>query len=528
MWAEAENERMSLGRDITTVGGGTLLSRLLAYARDAAIAALLGTGPFSEAFFAVLQLINFFRRLLAEGALNGAFVPLWLRLRAGEDGRANADRFTVRTLVTLGIITGIVALIVVVATPAIVAVIAHGFDAERRHLAILYLLLVAPYITLAGLIAVFSAALNAEARVVAVTISTVTFNLVLVGVLAYVLTQPVPLFYIPIWLSISIVSAALIQLMITSGAWLATGHRLRRARLRAPDQSRPFFKRALPGLIAAGTPQLKLIAATALVSASPAAVSWLYYANRLYELPLGVASIAIAAVIVPRIAASVHVDDGEAYRHAQSRAYEIALGLALPAATGFALVAEQIAGGLFEHGAFGASDTKAVAVALTAICSGLPGHVLEKVFGAVSFAHEDTRTPMTAALTGLAAAVAGGIVLFPAFGYIGVAAAIALSGWVGAGLLGFVLRRRGWLRLDGDAKRRLPRIALATALMGIAVAAVLHAAEWLLPQLTASAVGRLELLFVLVAVGLLVYGAAIDLIGVIKLRALAAAVRQSA
>ena len=519
---------MSLARDITTVGGGTLLSRVLAYARDAAIAALLGTGPFSEAFFAVLQLVNFFRRLLAEGALNGAFVPLWLRLRTGDDGAANADRFTIRTLVTLGTITGIVALIVVLAAPAIVAVIAHGFDAERQQLATLYLLLVSPYIMLAGLVAVISAALNAETRVTAVTVSIVTFNLVLVGVLVFVIVQPVPLFYVPIWLSIAIVSAALIQLMITGIAWLVTGRRLRRVRVRAPDQSRPFFKRALPGLIAAGTPQLKLIAATALVSSSPAAVSWLYYANRLYELPLGVASIAIAAVIVPRIAASVNDSDGESYAGAQSRAYEIALGLALPAATGFALLAPQIAGGLFEHGAFGAGDTKAVAVALTAICSGLPGHVLEKVFGAVSFAHEDTHTPMAAALIGLAAAVAGGIVLFPAFGYIGVAAAIALSGWVGAGLLGFVLHRRGWLRLDNDAKRRLPRIALATALMGVAVAAALHAAERLLPDLAASAVGRLELLFVLVAVGMLIYGAAIDLIGVIKLRELVAAVRQRA
>ena len=126
-------------------------------------------------------------------------------------------------------------------------------------------------------------------------------------------------------------------------------------RVRARDQSGAFYTRALPGLIAAGVPQLKLIAATALVSASPAAVSWLYYANRLYELPLGVASIAIAAVIVPRIAASVHASDDATYAHAQSRAYEIALGVALPASTGFALLAPQIAAGLFEHGLFGAA-----------------------------------------------------------------------------------------------------------------------------------------------------------------------------
>jgi putative peptidoglycan lipid II flippase len=519
---------MSLARDITTVGGGTLLSRLLAYTRDAAIAALLGTGPYSEAFFAIFQVVNFFRRLLAEGALNSAFVPLWLKLRTGEDGTANADRFTVRTLVTLGTVTGAVVLVVVLAAPYIVAVIAQGFGVERRHLAILYLLLAAPYIMLAALVAVMSAALNAESRVTAITISTLIFNVTLVGILSFVLANEVPIFYVGVWLSMAIVAASIIQFMITGGAWLATGSRFRRVRIRAPDQSRPFFKRALPGLIAAGAPQLKLIAATALVSSSPAAVAWLYYANRLYELPLGVASIAIAAVIVPRIAASVHAADRATYAEAQSRAYEIALGLALPAATGFALVAEQICGGLFEHGLFGATDTDAVAVALTAICSGLPGHVLEKVFAAVSFAHEDTHTPMFSALTGLVAAVLGGIALYPAFGYVGVAAAIALSAWVGAGLLGVVLFRRGWLRLDRKAKWRLPRIALATALMGLAVAASLSGAEWIVPNLPATGAGRLELLFALVAIGMAVYAAAIDLLGIAKLRELAAAARQRA
>src|SRR5450631_3963229 len=160
---------MSLARDITTVGSGTLMSRLLAFVRDAAIAAWLGTGPFAEAFFAVLQLINFFRRLLADGALNSAFVPIWLALRNGEDGAASANRFTKRSLLTIGCITGVIALLVVVFAPFVAAVIAPGFDAARREVASFYLLLVAPYIVLAGLVAVIAAALNAEGRVAAVT-----------------------------------------------------------------------------------------------------------------------------------------------------------------------------------------------------------------------------------------------------------------------------------------------------------------------------------------------------------------------
>src|SRR5450631_605980 len=131
---------MSLARDITTVGSGTLMSRLLAFVRDAAIAAWLGTGPFSEAFFAVLQLVNFFRRLLADGALNSAFVPIWLGLRNGEDGAANANRFARRSLLTIGCITGVIALLVIAAAPFVVVAIAPGFDQGRREVASFYVL----------------------------------------------------------------------------------------------------------------------------------------------------------------------------------------------------------------------------------------------------------------------------------------------------------------------------------------------------------------------------------------------------
>jgi putative peptidoglycan lipid II flippase len=301
---------------------------------------------------------------------------------------------------------------------------------------------------------------------------------------------------------------------------------LSRVSIRVPDQTRPFFARAVPGLITAGIPQLKLIAAAAIVSSSPAAVSWLYYANRLYELPLGVASIAIAAVIVPRIAASLH--DGEADRFAkvQSRAFEIALGLALPAAVGFALLATPIAGGLFQRGAFGAHDTAAVAAALAAICAGLPGHVLEKVFGAVSFAHGDTNTPMIAALCGLAAAIVSGILLFPHYGHVGVAAAIAVSGWIGATLLGGILTARKWLRLDPIAVRRLPRIMLATLAMGAIVAYGPVAGDMLFPALAMSSLGRLILLAVLVTLGIAVYLAALQILGVTKLKDLVVSVRR--
>jgi len=234
-------------------------------------------------------------------------------------------------------------------------------------------------------------------------------------------------------------------------------------------------------------------------------------------------SIASAAVLVPAIALSVRDGAPEAIAAAQSRGYEIGLGLALPSAVGFALLAQPIAGGLFERGAFGPHDTAAVAAALAAICAGLPGHVLEKVLGAVSFAHEDTRTPMLAALAGLATAVAGALVLFPHYGHVGVAAAIAISGWVGAALLGAILARRGWLRCDRAAARRLPRIVAATLIMGMVIFAA-HDLSASLPGASGS-LARLALLVLLVALGLAVYLASLELLGVARLRDLVAAVR---
>jgi len=516
---------MSLARDVTTVGSGTLVSRLLGYVRDAGIAALLGTGPVSDAFFAVLQVVNFFRRLLAEGALNAAFVPIWLGLRGGEDGAANADKFTLRALLAIFCITGIVALLIIVFAAPVVGVIAPGFDDTRRDLASFYLLIVAPYVVLAGLVSVLAGALNAENRVGAVALSTIAFNVVMVLVLAWAFTGSEPL-TASIWLTLAIVAAGMTQLIITGTVWFAGGRRWRRVRARAPDRTPLLFTRAGPGLIAAGIPQLKLIAAAAIVSSSPAAVSWLYYANRLYELPLGIASIVIAAVVVPRIAASLNAGSAEEFAGVQSRAFEIALGLALPAAAGFAILAQPIAGVLFERGAFDSQDTLMVAAALTAICAGLPGHVLEKVLDAVSFAKGDTHTPMLAALCGLTAAIVGGVLLFPHYGHVGAAAAIAASGWVGAALMTAVLYGRGWLRLDAAARRRLPRIALATLGMAAAVGAGLALADSRLPMLQTSPAGRMALLAVLIGTGLTVYAAALHGLGVARLRDLIAGIRR--
>jgi putative peptidoglycan lipid II flippase len=505
---------MSLARKVATVGTATLFSRLLGFVRDAGIAAVLGAGVLSDAFFAALQIANLFRRLLAEGALNSAFVPMWTRIR-DDDGADGARCFGEDVLATMLVALALFALACVALAPVVVHILAPGFAAtgERFAHAVAYLRLSVPYVAVAGLVAVVAAILNAEGRVGAAAFGVVAFNGVMIlAVAAVALTRQSD--HAGRVLSFAVVVAGLAQFTLVAGAAARLPGSPRRLHVTFHPQTRRFFAKVLPGVIAAGMPQLTLMVGVIIASAAPAAVSWLTYASRLYELPLGVVS----------VAASLRGGNRARIAGAQSRAVEIALALALPAAAAFALLAVPIAGGLFERGAFGPQDTAAVAAALAAISTGLPGHALEKVFGAVCFAREDTRTPMLAALAGLGAATIGALVLFPRYGHVGIATAIAISGWVGATLLGFVLVRRRWLHIDRVAWRRLPRIAVATALMACAIIA---AQALLAPTLGATGMlARLVLLIALVTGGLGVYLAGLQLLGVARLGDLVTAVRR--
>jgi putative peptidoglycan lipid II flippase len=514
---------MALARGVVSVGGATLLSRALGFLRDVLIAAVLGAGALADAFFVAVQVPNLFRRLLAEGALNSAFVPLWLRRRQ-EGGDRGARRFSEDVLGTLGAVLAALAVLCALAAPGIARLLAPGFDGDPYLLATYFLRLSAPYLAVVGLVAVAAATLNAAGRVGAAACSPLAFNAAMIAAVGAIVAFGVgDSLAAGAVLAGAIVVAGLLQLVVVGGALLRLPEPPVAPQLSASADVRRFFAMMLPGIVAAGIPQFTLIAGTMVASASPSAVSWLTYAYRLYELPLGVVSVAIASVVMPAIAAAVRADDRAAAATAQSHALQIVLGLSLPAAVGFALLAQTIVGGLFERGAFGARDTSAVAAALAAIAFGLPGHALEKVLGAVSFAHEDTRTPMLTGVVGLAIAAVGAVDLFPAYGHAGVAAAVASAGWVSALLLAAVLTRRRWLSWDRDLGWRLARIALATAVMGGALAG-LQALAAVVPQAGGSQAMRILVMAALVASGLVVYLAGLHWFGIVRLAQLRSAV----
>ena len=517
---------MSLTRDIGTVGSATLMSRVLALLRDMGVAAVLGAGPLSDAYFAALQIPNLFRRLLSEGALNGALVPMWLRLRAGssESARAFGEQVFAVALITLGAF----ALVCAIFAPTAIHLVAPGFaeNSERFADAVVFLRWSISYVVIAGLSAVAVAILNAEGRVAAAAGSVAMFNFVLVGAVAAVIlfgTGHSRLSGTILTLSFAI--AGLLQFALLLFALSKLNDIPRRLRFAMSADVRQFLGRAIPAVIAAGIPALTFIAGTIIVSSSDAAVSWLYYAYRLYEVPLGVVSVAVASVLAPRIAASLHAGDAGVTVATQSRAVEIALGLGLPAALGLALLAEPIAGVLFERGAFTASDTTAVATAIFMIAAGLPGHGIEKVFAATCFAREETSTPMFTALFGFVVTIAAALVLFPRYGHAGVAAAVGCAGWASSLVLGIVLRRRHWLALERGIVRRLAAIVAASAIMAAALTLCLHLETHVLGVITSATV-RLLTLIVLIPLGLAVYLFCLQLLSVIRIGQLVNALRR--
>jgi putative peptidoglycan lipid II flippase len=513
---------MSIIRNISTVGTATLLSRVLALIRDMGVAAVLGASPLSDAYFVALQIPNLFRRLLAEGTVNGAFVPIWLRLR-GTTSNDRAHSFGESVFGSAIIALGGFVLVCMALAPLVIHLIAPGFGGgERFDTAVEFLRLSIAYVAIAGVVAIASAILIAEGQVTAAAGSIVAFNVVLVIVVLIVAalglgeTQRSGEI-----LAVSFVIAGIAQLALVSVALARLRQRPRQVIWKPSDEARLFYARALPALIAGGIPQLALIAGTIIASSSVAAVSWLYYAYRLYEVPLGVISVALSAVLAPRIAASVQAGTRSVTRQAQSQALELALGLALPAAAGLATLSLPIAGLLFERGSFDGDDTLAVAVALAVIVIGLPGHAAEKVLGAISFAHEDTRAPMHAALAGLAAAALLALLLVRPLGHVGIAAGVAIAGWVSSGWLFHLLRLRGQLTLETETLARLARIGMATAIMAVALI-VLLTSLMLTAGRPVSTLGQIFTLVVLISAGLAIYAVSLQRFGIISLRELAA------
>jgi putative peptidoglycan lipid II flippase len=515
----------SMIRSFFTVSVGTLGSRLLGFARDSMIAALLGAGPVADAFLIAFQLVNVARRLLTEGALNAALVPAWLRVRETK-GVAAAAAFAGRVLGTVSAALIAAATLIGLLMPVVIAALAPGFAGDTTlQLAVEDARLMLPYLAFAGPATVMMALMSAQHRFALAAFSPLLFNIALISVMIVLLGWRQDPATAATIIAATVGIAGLLQLLILllrrGGRGVATP-----LRISFDPDMRGFLGKAIPGMIASSGPQLLVVGGAIIASLSPSAVSWLYFANRLIELPLGIVGVAMGTVLVPEMTRALRGDDRTAVARAESRGLELAVGLALPATLGLIVLSEPIVRMLFEHGVFTASDTAATAHALTWLALGLPAHVLVKALSPAFFAREDTLTPLWATVKGFVIAIVLAVVLGQIFGLSGIAASIAFGAWGSA----LALIRRGAATLgfsiDAAARRRLPRIVTAALTMG---GLLWLMAIFVLPPIAHQhGLAQAILLLISIAGGIAVYGLLLALFGVIAWADAVGAIRQTA
>ncbi len=500
-----------------TVGGWTLASRILGFVRDVMIAAFLGAGPVAEAFLVAFSLPNMFRRFFAEGAFNMAFVPLFAkRLEAGEGAETFAqDAFSGLTTILI-----VFSLAAQVAMPALVFAMASGFVEDQRFdLAVLFGRICFPYILFISLAALLSGLLNATGRFMEAAATPMMLNVALIAALVFGDWMGWPAGLTIAW---TVPIGGILQLAIVWVAAAKAGFRLLPRRPRLTPEMRRLAIVMGPAMLSGGVVQVNLLVGRQVASFFDGAIAWLSYADRLYQLPLGVVGITIGVVLLPELARRLRAGDAAGGRHALSRAAEFAVVLTVPCTVAFLVVPLPIVATLFERGAFDPEDTRATAIILAIYGLGLPAFVLQKVWQPLYFAREDTRTPFRYAVVALVVNAVVAVGLSPLIGYAAAALGTTVAGWAMAVLLIRGARPMGEeARPDARFRRRLPRILAAAAGMG---AILWGAGEALAPLLAGE--WRALALAALVAVGGAAFFGLAHLVGAVALRELKGAVRR--
>jgi putative peptidoglycan lipid II flippase len=512
---------MRLYRGFAAVGTMTILSRVLGFARDVLIAAVLGTSYVADAFFVAFRIPNMFRRLFAEGAFDAAFIPLFAR-RLHADGPEAARAFAGQALSGLVLLHVAVTVLAEIAMPWLMLVLAPGFagDPEKFALAVLLARIALPYLAFMSVVALYTGVLNAFGRFAIAAFTPTLLNLVLITVLlVFIASGSEVQSAAGVGLAWGIAASGLLQMIVVAMAAARLGMSVFWQRPRLTPDMRRLAALAAPGVVAGGMVQLTVVISTVIATLQDRVVSWLYYAERLFQLPLGVIGVAIGVVLLPTLSHKLRSGDHAAVLASENRALEFALLLTMPAAVALFLAAEPIMRVLFERGAFTAVDTRASAAMLAALALGLPAYVLIKVLNPSFFAREDTKTPMIYAGISMLANAILSLTLFVVIGATGIAIAAALSGWINVALLIGKLREREGFALDETFRRRFLGIIAASATMGVVVFLLVSLLDpWFAPQ--SGLLAQASALIALVALGGLAYLGAAHLFGAANFREL--------
>ncbi len=495
-----------IGR-FATVGGFTLLSRISGFARDVMLAAILGAGPLADAFFVALRLPNHFRAIFAEGAFNAAFIPAYARVRQ-QEGPDQASLFADRVFTMLLLSQIVLLALALLFTPQVIQLLAPGFGADpvRYSLAVELTRITFPYLLLITLVTLIGGVLNALHRFASAAAAPILLNVVMMATLWFAGSFS-SAGHAAAW---GVLISGVLQFVLVAGnaLWVGVMPTIRRPRL-DPD-TRKFFGALGPAVIGSAGVQLALFADTIIASLLPTgAVSALYYAERIYQLPIGVIGIAAGTVVLPEMARRLAAGDEAGAHRAQSQAIEFTILLTVPCLVAFLLFPELIMRALFGRGAFTAADAVASGRALAAYSLGLIPFVLIRSVVATFFARGDTATPVYASLTAVAAnlGLKVAFALFTPLAQTGLALATSIGAWINLTLVIVLAWRAGRPQFDAALNRSLGKLALA----GLALTLALVLTEPAIADFcrTASTWREETTLAVLAAIGGVVYGAAV-------------------
>lgn len=457
---------MNLVRAITTISGFTIASRVVGFFREMMMAAYLGRGGVADAFVVALKFPSIFRRILAEGAFNPAFVPTFAGLLATE-GKDQARSYAEEIFSVFIVILLFFTLFAEFLMPYLLPLFAPGFVAtpERLELAITFTRITFPFIFLISLTALYSGILNSMEKFAAVASSPMIGNMGII-ITVFLLTSVTDT-SAGVAFSIGIVACGIIQLGWVLIPAFKRGMFLVLKRPRMTQKVKDFFLLLAPATAGSGVVQISILVDNMLASLLPeGGVSVLHYADRLNQLPLSVLGTAMGTALLPMLSKYIQSNRYKEAVESQNRALEYSLLLALPATLGLIFLAFPMIKVLYVHGKFTIDDAHATANTLMALALGLPAYVLIKIFTTVFFARKDTKTPLYTGIFSVALNIVFSLVFMRYFAYVGIALATALSSWINISILAFLLMRKKQFQLTSRLKNFLPKIMIGCSLSG--------------------------------------------------------------
>jgi len=455
---------MNLIASTSTFSFFTLISRILGYVRDILIAIFLGTSLFADAFFVAFRLPNTFRRLFAEGTFNAAFIPSY----AGElaQDKEQADNFARNVFNLLFIILLFFVLLAEIFMPQLIYLIAPGFykNPEKLSLAVDLSRITFPFLFFICLASFFSAILNSYNKFAAAAAAPIILNIVLIGSLfvsQWLNTSEV------MTLSYAVSFSGLLQLLILLFFVRKNFRPILNIKIKINAKIKFFFQKLIPSIFSSGVTQINILVGTIIASFQAGAVSYLYYADRVYQINLAVAGIAVGTVMLPELSKYIKNNNYDQAINLQNRALELCLFLSIPAAVALILASEQITTSLFGYGSFNIKSVNNTAIALTFFAFGVPAFSILKIFSNLFFARNDTRLPFYLSVISVIINILISVLLFGRLGFVIIPIATSISSWVNVFLHFYFIRKRDLHNFDNKFIYKFPRMILSVVVMGI-------------------------------------------------------------